>query len=164
MAQWPRFELVSIALTPGVPSQVADLLAAGVPATLLGQYQALPETDLVGSDGQLVAFGSTGLFGRICVEPASRRIVQVPTIRSEQVNAVNADLAAFTACVQATIDRFPFYDQESESEDWEAAAKDLEVKLAAIDHVTLAHNGFWETFVSDVSIGDRSTEEVLADN
>jgi hypothetical protein len=163
--RWPRFELVKIGLTPGVPGQVADVLAAGVPAELVGrEYQALPETELAGANDQLVAFGSAGLFGRICVEPATGRIVQVPTTHSEQVNSVNADLPAFTTCVQVAFDRFPFYARESESEDWDAVAKELEATLAAIDSVTLAHVGFWEAFVSDMSDGAYTTEDILADD
>lgn len=87
---------------------------------------------------------------------------------------MNADLDLFTSCVRAVIERFPFYEDVEFNEgeyDWDgelekrkSAAEELGSLLLEIDSSALEFNGFWETFLDDVVIGDYSVEEVVGDD
>lgn len=162
----PTFELVAMSSEPDLPGPIAERLRTpGVPNGLIGhEYRALEAATLLrvasADGGVLVAFGSSGFDQLICLDISSGAVVQVPRTRPESRNAVNASLDLFSACVHAVIGRFPFYGVEAESDDRERIGEELGQVLAAIDRSALEHNGFWETFVDDVVIGDYSTEEV----
>jgi hypothetical protein len=162
-ASWPRFDLVRIGASADMLAPVARRLAAGVPKGLLGQeYRPLDQAAMLApGDGGLVAFGTSGGYGRICVEPATGAVVHVPTIRKLTRNPVNASLDLFGECVAAVIRRFPFYCEDSAPEEREQVAEELRAVLAGIDATASAHNGFWETFVDDVAAGDYATEEIV---
>ncbi|WP_405638642.1 SUKH-4 family immunity protein [Streptomyces sp. NBC_00019] len=153
----PHYTVVRIGCSADVPDEIAsDLWQIGIPAGLIGyEYQPLGKAALldgIGLNG-LVAFGTSGLFGRIGIDVASRRVVHIPTPASATANHVNRNLGLFHECVAATIARFPFY-EEGEEESFQAAADELRDLIATLDDTALAHNGFWETLCDDVGIGD----------
>jgi SUKH-4 immunity protein len=155
----PAFELVSMESPPGSPPGIARALAAGVPRRLIGrEYVVLDRAECLAPDGA-VAFGTSGLHGRICLEPATGAVIHAPSLDDPARNAVNASLALFTTCVAVALAHFPFYDEDSNPEEWEAVAEKLRSLLARIDPTTAKHNGFWETFADDVAIGDYSTDQ-----
>jgi hypothetical protein len=162
---WPTYELVRIQSGPGIPSPLAAILAeTGVPRGCIGhEYRALPEAILL--DGvvgrNLAAIGTSGTFGRICVDIATGAVVHIPVIDASMVNVVNVDLGAFCECVAAVIARFPFYSEGDEPEQYEEVAEELRRTISEIDESALGYNGFWVTFADDVSIGDYATEMIV---
>lgn len=153
----PNFRLVPLRSSNQVPARVADIFAkAGVPAGLIGyDYQALPEAVVLAGSGELglVAFGTSGLFGRICIDPASSEVVFVPKEDVPVVSFVNKDLDSFIRCVEAVIARFPFYADE-EQDEYSEEADELRGVLAGIDGSILEHAGFWDDFCWDVEMGE----------
>ncbi|MGW4567295.1 SUKH-4 family immunity protein [Streptomyces sp. NPDC004561] len=101
---------------------------------------------------------SSGLFGRLGVDVASRRVVQIPKTESATAWHVNRDLGTFHRCVAATVARFPFY-EEGEEDRFQQVADELRRLLVTIDDTALAHNGFWETMCDDVAMGDYANWE-----
>ncbi|WP_326577580.1 SUKH-4 family immunity protein [Actinacidiphila glaucinigra] len=134
----------------------SDLWQKGIPAGLIGyEYQPLSEAallDRIGESG-LVVFGTSGLFGRLGIDVASRRVVHIPAPESTTANHVNRDLGIFHECVASTIAHFPFY-EEGEEERFPAAADELRELVATLDDTALTHNGFWESLCDDVEMGD----------
>jgi hypothetical protein len=76
-----------------------------------------------------------------------------------RINPVNSGLAAFAACVGIAFSRFPYYSYESVDELAEGLASYLRGQLLAVDPVVGAHNGLWETFLDDVTMGNYAEEE-----
>ncbi|MFG2305251.1 SUKH-4 family immunity protein [Actinacidiphila glaucinigra] len=158
----PQYAVVRIGCSPGVPDEnAADLRDIGVPAGLIGyEYQPLAEATLLDGVGEsgLVVFGTSGLCGRLGIDVASRRVVQIPKIGSATAWHVNRDLGTFHQCVAATIARFPFY-EEDEEDRFQEVADELRRLLAALDDTALADNGLWETLCDDVAMGDYANWE-----
>jgi len=156
----PRYAAIGITCSSEVPAQIAaGLQEIGIPAGLIGyEYRPLSETAFFGRIGAsgLVTFGTSGLFGRIGIDVATRHVVHVPTVESTTSSHVNADLGTFHRCVAATIARFPFYGQDEE-ERFQLVADELRQLIAALDETALVHNGFWETMCDDVAIGDYTS-------
>jgi hypothetical protein len=158
----PAFELVSMQAPAGSPPGVARALAAGVPRQLIGrEYVVLDRAECLAPDGA-VAFGTSGLHGRICLEPATGAVVQAPSQDDPARNTVNASLMLFTTCVALALAHFPFYDEDNGPKEWEAAAEKLRRLLARTDPTTAKPNGFWATFVDDVAIGDYSADQIVS--
>ncbi|MBY8876855.1 SUKH-4 family immunity protein [Actinacidiphila acidipaludis] len=154
----PEFGVVRLAAPPEVADGVAGALReAGVLRGLTRyEYRALAETELLegrGSSG-LVAFGRSGLLGRICVDVATGEVVHVPKAESARVTHVNADLQTFTRCVSAVIARFPFYREDEGAERFERVADELRGLIAGVDETALTHDGFWDGLCEDVALGD----------
>ncbi|GAA4830721.1 SUKH-4 family immunity protein [Kitasatospora terrestris] len=158
----PQYGVARIGCSPEVPASIAaDLRKIGVPAGLIGyEYQPLTEATLLGRIGEsgLVVFGTSGLFGRLGIDVASGRVVQIPKTDSATAWHVNRDLGAFHQCVAATIARFPFY-EEDEEDRFQEAADELRRLLTALDDTALADNGLWETLCDDVAMGDYANWE-----
>ncbi|MFE7332295.1 SUKH-4 family immunity protein [Streptomyces sp. NPDC057565] len=153
----PELVLVRVEAPPEAPAQIAiDLGETGIPAGLIGyEYRPLSEPVFLGEIGKrgLVAIATSGLFGRIAVDVATRHMVQIPTIDSARARHVNSDLGSFNRCVAAVIERFPFYVDGDEGR-YEEVAEELRDLISGIDETAFADNGFWETFCDDVVIGD----------
>jgi hypothetical protein len=159
---WPHFALRPVAYPSGTPGAVRQALDMhGVPERSVGgEYVAMSDaTFLDGHANNLLAFGRSGLTGRVCLEIRSLEIVHVPSVAAERVNPVNSSLSAFVACIEAAISRFPYYTYETADEFGEEAADFLRGRLLAIDSAVGAHNGLWETFFDDVAMGNYAEEE-----
>jgi hypothetical protein len=163
----PEFRLVEISVGAETPARARDELSArGVPAGLIAhEYRALAATEIVSTSGgnAVVAFGSWASSGRVCIDSASGAVVSVPVPGATETTVVNVDLAHFVKCVAAVIERFPFYDDDTDFDDWEVAGDDIAGILESLDGQALGHNSFWATFVADIKIGDYSTEIVVGD-
>ena len=161
---WPVFELVTLRVAPEFPLEAQVLATRGVPKRIIGrEFGALSEARLVvvDSGGNLIAFGSSGLRGMVCLDSANGVVVHVPNLDGLQMNPVNSSIDSFIECVAAVIERFPFYGDDDESDLWESLADELAETLGGIDETAGAHNGFWVTFVDDVRMGDYSTSMIV---
>jgi hypothetical protein len=169
MMGWPRFELVVVPIPIDVPvqdlsSEVVDQLAnRGVPLDFFhGRYMAASTLRLARStrSQSLVCFGRTGLAGSICIEPRTGEVVE---LQSDDGDAkfVNSSLRQFTDIVQATIERFPFYDRDDAYAEVERVARELKAIVMRLDPPAISRDLFWSTFIDDVLIGDFSTQEIL---
>ncbi|MEU1410140.1 SUKH-4 family immunity protein [Streptomyces sp. NPDC005731] len=152
----PEFVLIRLEAPFEAPAQIAiDLGETGIPAGLIGyEYRPLSKPVFLTEIGErgLIAFATSGLFGRIAVDVATGHVVQIPTIDSAKARHVNSDLGSFSQCVAAVIARFPFYADDEDR--YEEVAEELRDLISDIDKTALADNGFWETFCDDVAIGD----------
>ncbi|MFD0078687.1 SUKH-4 family immunity protein [Streptomyces sp. NPDC127166] len=159
----PEFVLIAIEAPPEVPAQIAvGLRETGIPGGLIGyEYRPLSEPAYFGEIGEqgLVVIATSGLFGRIAVDVASGRVVQIPSVESTTAGHVSRDLYSFNRCVAAVIARFPFY-AEGDEERCGEAAEELRVLVTGIDETALVENGFWETFCDDVEMGDYAGWDV----
>ena len=162
---WPAYDLVRIQSGPGVPPPLAARLAeTRVPRRCIDhEYRVLPEATFLGgiAGRNLVAFGTSGSHGRICVDVATGTVVHVPTVDGPVVNVVNVDLGTFRECVAAVIARFPYYSEDDEPEQFEEVAEELRHTIGVIDESALGNDGFWRTFADDVAIGDYATEMIV---
>lgn len=77
------------------------------------------------------------------------------------VNPVNASLDLFLHCVEATIRRFPFHGYDEDEDAAERVSAALGAELRDSDPTTDELNGFWETFLDDLTMGNYVTEDVL---
>ena len=183
---WPRFMLVIYVEPTGIPhGWDRDLIALGVPQRILGNhYTALRHLELVEHPalGFLVRFALVGRRGGICFHPATQSIHWLTGARSGQERFVNTTLAQFNESVRTVIDRFPFdrdvastahpHDtsarwysratgQRSDVQ-WGHVGEELRELLRRIDPESVAHpDGYWNSFVNDVQMGDYSTDDVL---
>ena len=82
-----------------------------------------------------------GLFGRLGIDAAARRVVHIPTSECAKANHVNRDLRVFHECVAAAIARFPFY-EAGEEERFQAAADELRERVTTLDDTALATTGW----------------------
>lgn len=153
----PEFVLIAVEAPSELPAQIAACLReTGIPGGLIGyEYRPLSQPVYFGGIGErgLVAIATSGLLGRIAVDVASGRVVQIPKVESATASHVNRELDSFNRCVAAAIARFPFY-AEGDEERCEEVAEELRVLVSGIDETALADNGFWETFCDDVAMGD----------
>ncbi|MGW8766659.1 SUKH-4 family immunity protein [Streptomyces sp. NPDC055815] len=82
----PEYTVIHLESSSEVPAQIAsDLREIGVPAGLIGcEFRPLDEAGFLGGTGEngLVAFGASGLFGRIGIDVATGRVVYVPQVES----------------------------------------------------------------------------------
>jgi hypothetical protein len=154
----PVFSVVHQRSTSDVPFGVArELLEIGVPCGMIGyEYRSLSEAEFLEGvlPNGLVAFGRSGLLGRIGVDVATGEVVHIPKAESTKVTHANKDIPAFTRCVSAVIDRFPFYQEGAEEEEFERVADELRHLIVRIDETALVHNGFWDGVCEDVAMGD----------
>ncbi len=161
---WPAFELATLKVGPDLPAGAQVLATRGVPRRIVGhEFTALPQARLVAADAgsELVAFGSSGLRGLVCLDLGDDSIVHLPNPEGPQRNPVNTNLDRFIQCAAAVIKRFPFYDEDDEPDLWETVADELASTLEQIDGATALHNSFWVTFLDDVRIGDFMTTMIV---
>jgi len=161
---WPSFVLVTVKVSPDMPLGVQVLATRGVPRRIIGhEFVALPEAQFVADDsgGTLVAFGSCGLRGVICLDPSDGSVVHVPSPSAPERHPVNSSIEKFIESSAAVIQRFPFYCDDDNSDQWETVAGELATTLGDIDSATALHNSFWVTFLDDVRMGDYSTTMIV---
>jgi hypothetical protein len=154
-----RRNLRKVALPPGVPDPArAALEERGVPERSVGgEYVAMHDAEFLPGRPHLLAFGRSGLCGRICLDIRSLKVVHVPVINYKQVNSVSASIGTFVACVRAAIDRFPSYDTVEELV--EPVTTHLRKPMSAIDPTANENNSLWSEFFDDVHMGNYANEE-----
>ncbi len=77
-AQWPRFGLAPYSAPTGIPyGWDAELVERGAPIGL--GYEVANELTLLEDPGSapLVCFGTSGVYGRLCLDPRSKQIVHI---------------------------------------------------------------------------------------
>lgn len=157
---WPSFAMVQIhGSSTRNPDWNGPDLTLEVPKAMVGATYRAAGT-LTRDRGSLVRFGSTGLFGSILLDTVTGAVFK----REREVNhvsLVNSSLPDFIATVRAVIGRFPFYGSDSDDSEWAAVARDVEGIVRAVDPGAFIQDGFWETLVNDIEIGDFPTEEIL---
>lgn len=182
---WPRFELVTYAEPTGIPhGWDHDLITLGMPKRILGSYKAASILELIAHPtlGPVVRFAAIGRRGAMCLHPATRSIHYLTGSRSGQEWFVNTTLAQFNDSVRAVIDRFPFnrgvpseapiHDafahwhasntDQGDDVQWVTIGEEFRELLRRIDPESVAiPDGYWNTFVTDVQMGNYSTEDVL---
>ncbi|MFD9565399.1 SUKH-4 family immunity protein [Streptomyces sp. NPDC059994] len=161
---WPTFEMVQLHGPHAEdPNWDGPDLMLEVPRGMLGAaYQAASSLTQITQAGnrRLVKFGSTGLFGSILLDAESGIVVKLEKDAGD-VGFVNSSLSAFAEAVEMVIEKFPFYGSDCNDDDWATAARGMENSLRSIDPISVSQDSFWGTFISDVEIGDYSTEDVL---
>jgi hypothetical protein len=162
---WPRCAEVAIPVVgrgDAAPSGPEEIV---VPSGLVGrEYKALPAAHFLDRDGMrhLLAFGSSSLEGFICLDTNESRVVSVPSRTQPDVNSVNADLGLFRNSVAAVLGQFPFHAIDDEDER-EAVTARIGATLFDIDPTGQELNGFWETFLDDLGMGNYATELVTGE-
>lgn len=183
---WPRFELVTYAEPTGIPNGWDhELITIGVPKRMLGRYNPVDRLGLVEHPtlGPVVRFATVGRKGAMCLHPATYSIHYLTGTKSGKEWFVNTTLARFNDAVRAVINRFPFdhgvlsdapiqdtstqrfanHVDRSAHVEWVSIGEELRELLRRIDPESVADpNGYWNTFVADVQMGDYSTEDVLS--
>lgn len=161
---WPSFDMVRIhGSSASDPDWEGPDLTLEVPAAMVGAtYRAASTLTRITSlgHGNFVRFGSTGLFGSILLDTVAGAVVKRERDAND-VSRVSSSLPDFVAIVRAVIERFSFYDSDSDHGEWMAAARDIEGIVRAIDSGSFNQDGFWETLVNDIEIGDFSTGDVV---
>lgn len=170
---WPWFELVKFAEPTGIPNGWdAELNDKGAPKSLFRRYRAATALSLIDTRGYgwVVRFGSTMLTGSVCQDPHTRAILWVTNQTAGPVWLVNASLDQFIRSVRIVIHRFPFESrapgdiagQDDAGVNWDEAVAELTQLLNQIDsQALLSANGYWQTFLDDVAMGDFSLSSVL---
>lgn len=153
----PEFCLISIESPPEIPDNIArELLDPGIPRGLIGyEYRPLAEPVLLAGRRSrgLVDIATSGLAGRVCIDPSTGEVVQIPEVGSTTIWHVNKNLSLFARCVEAVIGCFPFY-QEGEEDGFEGAADDIRDVVLNIDETAFNPNGFWDTLYWGICMGD----------
>jgi hypothetical protein len=162
---WPQYISVTIPVvgkgdaSPSGPDEIV------VPSGLVGaEYKALPAAHFLDHDGMrhLLAFGSAGLEGFICLDTRESTVVSVPSRTQSDVNPVNADLVLFRDSVAAVLKQFPFHAIDDD-EEMEAVTSRIGAMLLDVDPTGQELNGFWETFIDDLGMGNYATDLVTGE-
>ncbi|MCX4537548.1 SUKH-4 family immunity protein [Streptomyces sp. NBC_01669] len=133
-----------------------------VPLESVGHaYWAAEDLETVDIGGtRFVRLGYTGASGAVLLNTVTGAVVE-SNDEFESTNPVNSSLRNFTACIQAVIERFPFYSQDAGEEEWESAADDVLRLVREVDPEAFVEGGYWHEMTSDIMMGDYATESVL---
>ncbi len=144
------------------PRDLELFYVAGVPRSFVrARYRATASLTVdENADGQkLITFGSTLLNGAICVDPKTGEVIQIVGPKRQRV-FVNTNLSSFSDTIQAVSRGFPYYSKYSTDDEIEVAATRIEETVRTIDPRAIEDGGYWSTVVSDVRMGDWSTEDI----
>lgn len=166
---WTDFELVRLPVGKiknafaGREVGVLELENPGVPRGFFGRRYAVGSLALVVLVGEkrLACFGSTGLKGKICLDPSSGEVVEFLDLERPSPSPpmlVNSSLALFTKTVHAAIER----SESASSDEMEEVSASIGEMILRIDQRAMVRDQFWSTFVDDIAIGDFETDSVLA--
>ncbi|MER6601576.1 SUKH-4 family immunity protein [Streptomyces parvus] len=129
-----------------------------VPDEAIGAvYQSLDFLEIVtvGTHGEFVRFGTTGLFGSVLWDPRTGHVVQSGK-SLDHVALVNTNLERFSLCVRGLIERYPF-DADESGDSWDVAAQDVEDFLRHADPEAYETEGnLWYEIKWDIMNGDFS--------
>lgn len=166
-AQWPRFELATFAKPTSIPDGWdEDLILHGAPKAFLGRYESSPALTLVtvSQSQQWVCFGHTAEGDLMCLDPFTRQIVCVINVPNGPSFLVNTSLDQFIQTVRAVIERFPFYTGGSSLAVREEVGREIAQIVSRIDPAAISNvDGYWQTFIDDLVIGDLATENVVSE-
>jgi hypothetical protein len=91
----------------------------------------------------------------LCVDADTGEVVSVT--RSGTLWHLNGSVAQFARSLAAFAERYPFYAENAELEEREAAADALRAALLEIDRSALREDpGYWHIILHDVAMGDYS--------
>lgn len=151
------------ALLPRRPEDLRAFYADGLPKSFVSARYRASEALSVTSDEdghELVRFGSTILDGSMCLDPRSGEVVELVGPARKRV-FVNSSLPAFTSVVRDVSRAFPFYPDGATDEEIDAAAERAAEIIRRVDEEALVADGYWSTVISDITIGDWATEDIL---
>ncbi|MER7780438.1 SUKH-4 family immunity protein [Streptomyces sp. NPDC096191] len=116
--------------------------------------RALDEAEQVGPafGRNLIRFGAFGLRSSVYFDETSQEVLY--GMNPKDVALVNTSLSRFTQCVVRVSEIFPFYDEESDVDDWEAGAQRVEDVIREVDLSAYREGAYWYEFRWDVSMGD----------
>ncbi|MFF1397018.1 SUKH-4 family immunity protein [Streptomyces sp. NPDC058287] len=109
---------------------------------------------------RFICFGHTGSSGSVLLNTVTGAVVESDD-ELESVSLVNSSLETFTACVKGVIERFPFYSEGADENEWESAADDVARLVRRVDPAAFVEGGYWHEMTSDIRMGDYATEAVL---
>ncbi|GIG59628.1 hypothetical protein Lfu02_40000 [Longispora fulva] len=160
---WPTFRLTVFDTVPTTVPATLPLFTTGVAHDMFDTvYQVTDRAAVkVVSGRPLVHFGNTG-SALMCLDIESGHVVEVGSGGGGPVRLVNSSIGQFNASVQLVVERFPYYEADSELETREAIGEALRAQLMQVDSSSMSEDGFWETFVDDLIVGDYSNEDVLS--
>ncbi|MDI6521793.1 SUKH-4 family immunity protein [Streptomyces coelicoflavus] len=117
-------------------------------------YRSLDSLEEVesGSRKVLIRFGVFGLSGSVYLDQDSQEVLY--GLDPRDVNIVNTSVSHFTQCAVRLSEMFPFYTEDSEVDEWEAAAQRVEDAIREIDPSVYREGSFWYEFRWDVTMGD----------
>jgi hypothetical protein len=142
-----RFETVQVRSCDVNGSHVITVPAGFV------TYEALDCAETVVIDGvSYLRFGTFGGDGKALID-LQTGVVYANYVDNEMI-FVNSSVEKFTECVKGILSVYPLYDEGSEPEDWERAAKKVQELVARADSACYAHGTFWYEFRWDVTLGD----------
>ncbi|MEU0401640.1 SUKH-4 family immunity protein [Streptomyces sp. NPDC006197] len=157
---WPKFNIVRLSSGSDWDGAPVELQ---VPEALIAFSYRAAES-LTAMDGptprRFFKFGSTGLFGSLLFDSKTGSVVQHQE-GARGVSLVSTSIAAFNEIVKKVIETFPFYSTSEDGDEMEVAAAKVKEIVCSEDPEAYFAGGFWETFVSDIEMGDYSTEEVI---
>lgn len=162
--EWPTHRCLRLGDMEGLPGSLGNILPDElIPLQLIGvSYQILDRVVTKRIEGRdFLCFGTSGIDQFIAADIETGEVQHILTSDQHYLTFTNSTLATFNACVQATIESFPFYDSESEFGAFDAAARSLRTRLSAIDPAILQVEDFWDSFITDVECGDFMTEEIV---
>jgi hypothetical protein len=159
-SEFPTYSTVNLAAA--ADSLDSGMMNLEVPAGLIGHsYRAADglETFVI-SGVKFVRFGHAGMFGSILLNITTGEVVESGRDLRE-VSLVNTSVEHFSRCVQAVIDRFPFYSSDAGDGEWELAAADVAQIVHNIDSRACFEGGYWHEMTSDIGMGDYATEDIV---
>ncbi|MEU5521851.1 SUKH-4 family immunity protein [Streptomyces sp. NPDC047860] len=117
-------------------------------------YRSLDVAEKVqaGSDRSLIRFGLIGLKSSIYFDQDSGEVLH--GLNPEELGIVNTTISRFTECIVRVAEMFPFYDEGSDVDEWEAGAQRVEDVIGEVDPSAYRDGAFWYEFRWDVSMGD----------
>lgn len=148
----------------GAAPGVREALETGVPRRcVVRRYVASDslETISIPTAGRLIAFGTSGLTDRICVDPRNGHVLEITGPSLPTFVFVNSSLPQFTETVRAVMAAFPFHGIEATEAEVDDVADRLAGTIETIDGPSIGSGTFWSIFVDDLRMGDYATEIVV---
>lgn len=102
--------------------------------------------------GTFVRFGKIGRDTGIYLHEETGQIYS--WFDSDEKQFINSSIDAFNGIIGELSRRYPFYSEDTDVEDWEAAARMVRSIVTEIDPLAADEESFWSYFSSDVGGGD----------
>ncbi|MFK4152935.1 SUKH-4 family immunity protein [Streptomyces fungicidicus] len=130
-----------------------DGVALAVPKEFFG-YRSLDEAERVQGDSgrSLIRFGIIGMSTSVYLDESSGRVLS--GVDSRELDMVNTTVSRFTQCAIRLAEIFPFYEEGSDVDEWEAGAQRVEDVVREVDPEAYREGAYWYEFRWDVSMGE----------